>query len=105
MARFRIFPPESSPHHDQPGFISKVEADFLVATGRAYSLGNRSLRLKGSRVERPKPVDSVFLSAAGYDHAADRNPAKDFRDVYEMRSSGGIEMWQYTANRNARANT
>jgi hypothetical protein len=100
MARIRVFSASSNPAVDPPIHrLRKSDADHLLEMGRAIQLPNGSIHL----VSRERTAsDPAIVSAAGYDTAAARTPVTDFRQVYQMRASGGIDMWQYTANQDVR---
>lgn len=95
-SRHRVFSPAANPSIDPPQyFLPAKHADDLVSLGRAERLSRRDIRLVATG------IDGAVLSGFGYDDATRVLPVSEFRQVYEMRPSAGIEMWQYTANRNA----
>lgn len=65
-----------------------------MSLGRAERLSRRDIRLVATGIQ----IGGAVLSGFGYDDATRVLPVSEFRQVYEMRPSAGIEMWQYTAN-------
>jgi len=91
----RVFPPIHSSRDTQSFFLPTADARDLVELGRAERLSKHSIRL----IAIPGAhTDDAIVSAAGYDTAVRRTPVTDFRQVWGMRNSGGVDMWQYTSN-------
>jgi hypothetical protein len=95
--RIHVYDCAADPAKNQPiAFYPKERAVHLVAMGRAVICGSRSIKLLALDSQILTPA---VISAIGYDNAMNSGPAKFFAEVWEVRSSGGVPVWQLIRGR------
>lgn len=101
MARIRVFSPSANPSIDQPTRLcSKNHAALLIRRNAADKIGSLAIQLR-PLLPNPENTSGTLAKerrAKGYDRAVRRGSASTFHQVYEMRDSAGVDMWQYVGN-------
>ena len=91
--RIRVFGSSADPAIDKPvRYDAPTHAAHLVAMNRATIVGSRSIKL----LPLPVSMSREFISAAGYDAAANTGAVKSFSEVWKIRQSGPrrLSVWQ-----------
>jgi len=99
MSQIEVLPPPNSSASSY--FLPKDNALDLVRLGRADQISPKKVRLIAAPSD--SGIDPEVRTQRGYNNAVKQTPVSDFRQVWGMRNSGGVDMWQYTANSKSKA--
>jgi hypothetical protein len=86
MRKAEVFQAEQNPACDRPSYRPLLELQNLVRLKRAVQIGPRSFHLI--------PLHEVFQARTGYDRAVQDGAASEMIEVWTIRESAGVGVWQ-----------